>query len=227
MSWPYILASENVMWEDTSEYYLVYENVEDPMQKRDKKKVPKEINYKLHELRDEEIYEKWYLKEVRYWKDYNEVTDTYSNLHVKELITYNRDEDNLFIINREKQIIRYKENGDSYVWKTKRKKLNRAQSLLIDKKAREYVLVQVKYDCIGLLALTEVLSKEVARATWMPFVSWMTQEMTMFIDWDRQPLIDAVNANTTYPWLENDTGVPDWQGWSFTIRQYVIYSISP
>jgi len=56
-------------------------------------------------------------------------------------------------------------------------------------------------------------------------------ELDQFEDWDRQPLIDKINGidvsvETELAWLENDSGVDNWNNGVFSIREYLIYLLS-
>jgi len=220
------LVSSHWAIEDTSEHYVIYDKVVDSHLKKNKKEAPVDLHYWAFGFDKEKVFEKGLLKTVKYWTGKNIQTWEFEWLAVKEENTYNRDS-NDNIIDRDKDIVRYKKDGTTSVVKSTKKTFTKKEGIAVDDIARSNILSDVKYDCVWLVSLTEWLDEAAAKIVWLPFVSDMALEMQQFRDWNRQPLIDAINANLDYSWLDNDTWIPDGQWGTLTIRQFVVYSVSP
>jgi hypothetical protein len=75
---------------------------------------------------------------------------------------------------------------------------------------------------VGLIMQTESLDAAWAKVLWYPFMDEYKTQMYDFVDWNRQPLIDAISADpeTTHTWLGNDIG------WGTTIKQYLVSELT-
>jgi len=214
---------------DVSDEYLIYGKIETDSLKTNKKVAPKDINYDILGLhKSTDIWDDGYLKTKSYWKDYNETTKTYSNLVVKEDITYTRDGDNLF--KRDKSIKWYKKNWDESTPKNTKKYYSIGEWLISDKRARSNIIEKAKEKALMWIVITEWITQEQARPFGESIVHTFTIEMSEYKEWNKQPLIDGITNydtvnNTTNGWLDNITQVPDWQGGFLSIRWLMLYHI--
>ncbi len=208
------------------EDFLIYDNIQDESLKQNKKVPPVDLHYGALNFDKEKTFEKWLIKTIKYWQGKNLTTGVYYWLALREDNEYVRDiNDNIEI--RHKDIIYYRKDWTTSDPERTEKTYTKKEGIAVDEIARSNILSDIKFDCVWLVALTEWLDEAAAKLMWLPFVSSLALEMQQFRDGDRQPLINAVNADTTYVWLDNtNTGIPNWQWGTMSIRQYVVYSIT-
>lgn len=224
---PSLLSSVEWIEENHDQDYVIYDLISDEKHKRNKTVAPQDVDYNILWFKKERIFEQWFLKTVKYWKDYDEVTETYSGLAVQEDNVYHRDPAGINkLIKRVKSIKWYTNNIEPITEKITTKYYTMLEWAHADYRARTYIVDDVKYKAIWLVMATEQVDELTAFGMGMPFVSGLSSQMQQFRDWDRQSLIDAVNADVTYAWLDNDTWISDLQWGTFTIRTYVVDLIS-
>lgn len=178
----------------------------------------KNVNYDILWLKKERTFEKWELKKVEYYEDWNE-TDWYVNLIVKEDVVYNRDE-NGYIDTRDKTITRINEDEteDQDIKQTK-KKYSPSESVKAGERKRANMLSDAKIATIGLIAQTTPCDITTAETMGMPFIVSVDTEMSLYEKWVKQPLLDSITNDTTHTRLDNDIG-------GITIRQYLLSELT-
>lgn len=213
---------------DTSEDYIIYDNIETDTLKVNKKIAPKDINYDILGLhKDSQVWDDGYLSVKNYWKDYDETTKTYSNLAVKEELTYIREGQNL--VKREKDIKWYKKNGTESDPKVTKKYYSFEEGMRSDKKARSNIIEKTKKDTSWLIMQTEWIAQEQARVHGEAIIHEFIIEISEYIEGNKQPLIDAITNYDTQWGTQNawiDNSFPDGQWGSLTIRQHMLYRIN-
>ena len=143
----------------------------------------KNVDYSIQGYHKKLVFDnKGDLTEVWYYKNYDTVNDTYSNLMVKETRTYTRGVSTL--LERRDMLIEWGTNGKVsketvkyYTPELGYKANKRARQNLIDR-ASMYLL-----DSIGLYD-----SKA--------FLKIITSEMANYVDGDIQPLLDVINSSS-------------------------------
>lgn len=214
---------------DTSEDYIIYDKIIDERLKTNKKVVPTEVVYDIIGLhKDTTIWDNGYLETKKYWKDFDETTKTYSNLAVKEDITYTRDGQNLF--KREKSIKWYKNNWNESDPKITKKYYSIDEWLRSDKIARSNIIEKAKSDALMRIMITEWKTQEQARVYGENMVHLFNSEISEYKEGSKQPLIDAITnhdvlVHTDDAWMNNLTNIDNGQGWFRTIREQMLYRI--
>lgn len=183
-------------------------------------KLPSDINYEIFWLFRKKTFVKWELTTEEFYGDYDWVT--YSELVVKETITYTRDA-NGYVTHRDKDIIWYKENGTTSEVKTVRKYYNTMESIQEWYRRRSNILDDVKIKCIGTILATEYGNNPAnfadAEADWKAFLTTLVTEIQLYKEWIKQNLLDAITDATGFDRLDNSL-------WELTIRQYLVSELT-
>lgn len=182
----------------------------------------KDVDYNLMWLKKERIFNKGELEQVNYWAEYDVSTKTYSDLVIKEEITYNRDI-GWYIQDRDK-VISWMGDDESIVdTKITKKFYTPVEAAKAGEKKRANIISEVKVNVIGMIAATEAITVAEAEVLGMAFVEPLEIYMGNYIRGVTQPFIDAV-TNTdlvAFPWMGNVIN-PDPVT---TIQQYVLSEI--
>jgi hypothetical protein len=76
----------------------------------------------------------------------------------------------------------------------------------------------VKINVVGMIAMTEQITIAQAEQLWWQFLLPLTDQINLYIQWVREPILSAI-TNWTADWLDNNI-------WTWTIRQYLYSSFS-
>ena len=170
-------------------------------------------DYNVLWLKKVRTFENWELKTVSYtdW-DWNEV--------VRENIVYNRDE-NDYIYERVKTItwirVDWTDHADT---KITYKDYSPREATKAWERKRQNQITDLKIVTIWLIQQTEQCTTSEAETMWITMILEMDSEINKYILWAKQPLLDAINADTDCTRLDND--IWDWT----TIRQYLVAKLS-
>ncbi len=190
---------------------------------------PFDNNYSIVPLRKKEYYEKGELIKVEYWGS-KDSEGVYSKLCVQEDFVYDRPVNEY--VEKIHRNIRWVKNDWSYSeTKTMITDLSIQDSANFGVDVRKRILTDVKITIVGLVQLTEQVDLTTAEDMGKVLLAQIVAELDQFEDWDRQPLIDKisgidVSVETELTWLENDSGVDNWNNGVFSIREYLIYLLS-
>ncbi len=165
-------------------------------------------------MKKEKIIVDWELSQNKFWAEYDEETKTYSDLVIEEDVVYNRD-DNGYTKNRVKTIKRLDEDDDVAETKEITKHYSNIEATKAGEKKRAYQIADMKINTIWLIAQTEQVTIPEAEVLGIEMILEMDREINMYILWAKQPLVDAINADTDCSRLDNDI-------WWMTIRQYLV-----
>ena len=158
-------------------------------------------------------FENWELKTVLY-------NDTNWDTVVREDIVYNRDE-NDYIYERVKTITWIKTDWTVHNdVKITYKDYSPREATRAWERKRQNQITDLKITTIWLIQQTEWNTKDEATSLWIDMILEVDSEINKYILWAKQPLIDAINADTDCLWLDND--IWDWT----TIRQYLVSELS-
>ena len=170
-------------------------------------------DYDILGFKKERLFNNWELATVNYWAEYDD-ENGYSDLVVRENIVYNRDEYG-YIQTRDKNITWINEDDTDWHTINTVKKYSMKEAAKAGEQARANILSDMKIATVGLIAQTEQVDITAAEQLGMPFIMWITMQIDLFLQWVRQPIVDAITNDTTYTRLDNDIG-------GITIRQYLI-----
>lgn len=190
---------------------------------------PFDNNYSIVPLRKKEYFEKGELVKVEYWGE-KDSEGIYSKLCVQEDFVYDRPVNEY--VEKIYRNIRWVKNNWSYSeTKTMITDLSIQDAANFGVDVRKRILTDVKITIVGLVQLTEEVDLTTAEDMGKVLLAQIVAELDQFEDWDRQPLIDKINGidvsvETALAWLENDSGVDNWNNGVFSIREYLIYLLS-
>jgi hypothetical protein len=128
---------------------------------------------------------KGFVSQRNYYKSYDEGTDTYSNLKVREDIT-NTYDPVTGLITKENKISRWYKNGQEMTSKVKVSNLDSIQGYQRAQKGR------AKLAAVAGMQLMGAVGQPDAQA----FLSTVIQEREEYIAGNRAPLVAAINAST-------------------------------
>jgi hypothetical protein len=205
--------------------YIINENY-------NKYEIPYQIDYNILWFKKERVFNKGMLMSIKYRWSYDISTNLYSDLIVREDNLYNRN-DYWFLSDREKTISWFKKDGSIGDDRITHKYYNSLEAVVVDDKARSYILDKMKFDTIWLISQTDGIWFGNAKDLWLPFVTECAIEMAQYRDGDRQPLINKISNYDTewwtkHAWLDNDIWInnPSIPG-NYTIRTYVVSNLQP
>jgi len=190
---------------------------------------PFDNNYSIVPLRKKEYFQKGELVKVEYWGE-KDSEGVYKKLCVQEDFVYDRPVNEY--VDKIYRNIRWVKNDWSYSeTKTMIKDLSIQDAANFGVDVRKRILTDVKITIVGLIQLTEEVDLTTAEDMGKVLLAQIVAELDQFEDWDRQPLIDKINGidvsvETELGWLENDSGVDNWNNGVFSIREYLIYLLS-
>ncbi len=188
--------------------------------------VPYDKPYDILWLHEDPMYENGELMSVNYWGTYSEES-WFNDLVVKEENNLIRD-DNGYIVQIETSIIWYTNSGVASQPKVITRRYTPMMATIAWEKRRSYVINEIKVSVVWLIAATELKTVPEAEVMWMVFMNKYTLEVQKYRDWDRFTLVGCftnhnITDNPEDAWLDNQTNVPNWEGWTLSIREYMIY----
>lgn len=149
---------------------------------------PTNLNYKAYGLHDVKTYDKGEIVKVEYYSTYS--NDEYSDLVVDEIITYTKDELGFF---KERNInVRwYLEDNNIGVEKVINKRFNEIESVLEGVNKRSNIIANCK--SIIISEIKKTLNGSAVLVEAFTLLNSLKEEMSLYIDGNRQPLIDALS----------------------------------
>lgn len=164
-------------------------------------KPPFDLNYDVLGLFKERNFDKGELFEVNYWGSYDPSGKTYSDLVIKELRTYFRE--NELVVRREMDIVWYYDSGLSGATKHTTKIYTPEESLESGVRRRRQVIANVKITTLGLIQAVSGISIIEAEVAAKPFLNMYALEISQYIEGDEQPLKDILLNSTAFTWLDD------------------------
>jgi hypothetical protein len=171
---------------------------------------PVDVNYNILGLHKKRTVIKGELKTVEYYGEYDETTNTYSDIVLKETRDYHRDENNLII----KRVLTiewyYLDDTKSPYTKNTIKYYSIDEKIKEGDRRRNNIISSLKLTLFGLLG----------QANGYDLLSVLTQEMSLYRDGSKSPLITKLqNIQKTYL----DNMVP---GTNIVIRDYIVNELT-
>ena len=184
--------------------------------------VPYDLDYRLLGLYKKETYTKWELFKVEYYWDYDMNTKIFSDLIVKEDYTYIKDW--AWYTQIRDIVISWYDTSNQVAWtKTTKRIYTMNEALLLGEARRNTIINDTKIKCIWSIRATEYDSNPadfpLAEEVWKVFLAWCINEVSLYIQWERQSLISYI-TNATDEWLDNLVAP------SITIRMLLIDNLT-
>lgn len=181
---------------------------------------PHEIDYRTApsvRLTPKRTFVKGELQKVEYYADYDQATDTYSNIVVQEDISYTRV--NGFVASREMVITWYFKDGTaSPITKSRLKYYTGKEAIAEGKRRRANIINLIEISVVGLIAQAEGVTVEDAAAIGETFLASLNLPVSNYERSGNTQLITDVQ-NATETWLDKPAaGQPD----GVTIRDFIV-----
>jgi len=177
---------------------------------------PFDINYDILSLHKKRDFNKGELTTIEYYGEYDFLTNSYSDLVLKEYRKYFRI--NEMVYKRELKIDWFKCDGTTGGTKNTIKHYTQHESYAAGERRRRNCITNIKIGTVGLIMdLSGVTQIEAEQIGWI-FMSQYGNEIQMFVEGVENLLKDALLAATDYDWLD---GKPSMLGGVYTIRQYL------
>ena len=202
-------------------YYKLYEQFDHLPNDMDVQKSPVDINYNLLGLHKKRYFNKGELYKVEYFKNYNFVTDTFSDLVLHEERAYHRF--NEMVHRRELNICWHLNTGISGATKQTTKYYTQEESFAAGERRRRNCITNLKIGAVGLIMDLSGITQQAAEEIGWAFLGEFNNEITVFIEGAEQILKDALLATTNHDWLD---GKPSKLGYFYTIREYLYGEIN-
>ena len=202
-------------------YYKLYEQFDHLSYDVNVQNSPVDINYNLLGLHKKRYFNKGELYKVEYFKNYNFITDTFSDLVLHEERSYHRF--NEMVHRRELNICCHLNTGISGATKQTTKYYTQEESFAAGERRRRNCITNLKIGAVGLIMDLSGITQQAAEEIGWAFLGEFNNEITVFIEGAEQILKDALLATTNHDWLD---GKPSKLGYFYTIREYLYGEIN-
>lgn len=181
---------------------------------------PEIVDYDILGLFKKQTFVKGDLILVEYFLNYNEVTNVYSGLAIKEERTYYRVDTRLR--KREMTISWYMSDGTVAFSKFNTKFYSVLDSGQYGIDRRRNIIEEIKIIVVYLIMVTEQTDRQGAENLGMPMLAEINDYINYYINNASNAVIDVIIGMNNYSFLNNVIGAAGTSGGYITIRDYVI-----